>query len=405
MTTPLLERPSLGAPASDYLDRLKKQSQRYLQTPSIAQTNSRPAVGVLKPNENFTVQQSIRQGNLVTPQQDVFAGIDERENEIARIGDIATQTEQAKLEQRRRLYDQQNSQFGTEGMPGLPSGGDFLGDGSGSGLDGEQLNYARMIANIGKQRGNSDEDIQIAIMTALAESGLRNLNYGDRDSVGLFQQRTSQGWGSVQQILDPNYSIGKFYEALGKTGRGPNPWQTAQNVQRSAFADGSNYLAQWAKAQQAFKSIYGGGSQAGTAGAVNNPGLNNWINAHNNRYLDYDNAYGAQCVDMYSYYTTGFVGGKPIPVGYAPEIYNSYDSSVYNRLGNNVPGRIGDVAIWGRGPYTPLGHVAIVVGDNGNGTLRVLHSNATSLGSAGNSVISNISKSALYGYLRPKKLG
>jgi hypothetical protein len=108
---------------------------------------------------------------------------------------------------------------------------------------------------------------------------------------------------------------------------------------------------------------------------------------------------------MYSYYTSGFVGGKPLPVGYAPEIYNNYDTSVYNRLGNNVAARMGDVAIWGRGPYTPLGHVAIVVGDNGNGTLRVLHSNATSLGSRGNSVISNISKSALYGYLRPKKLG
>ena len=394
MTSSLIEQPSLGVPASDYLDRLKKQSQRYLTMP---QVNTRPAVGVLKPNENFTVQQSVRQGNLVTPQQDVFAGIDERENEIAKIGDIATETEQNKLQQRRKLYDQQNQQLGQAN-----TGTDFFGEGGGdSGLDNEQLNYARMIANIGKQRGHSDEDIQIAIMTALAESGLRNLNYGDRDSVGLFQQRTSQGWGSVQQILDPNYSIGKFYDALSKTGRGANPWLTAQNVQRSAFADGSNYAKQWALAQKAYKSL---SSPQGAAGG-NNPALSSWINAHNNRYLDYDNAYGAQCVDMYSYYTSGFLGGKPIPVGYAPEIYNNYDSSVYNRLGNNVPARMGDVAIWGRGPYTPLGHVAIVVGDNGNGTLRVLHSNATSLGSAGNSVISNISKSALYGYLRPRKLG
>jgi hypothetical protein len=204
--------------------------------------------------------------------------------------------------------------------------------------------------------------------------------------------------------MDPNYSIGKFYDALGKSQRGANPWNTAQNVQRSAFSDGSNYLAQWQKAQAAYKALSGGGS-VNPQGAVNNPGLSSWINAHNNRYLDYDNAYGAQCVDMYSYYTSGFVGGKPLPVGYAPEIYNNYDTSVYNRLGNNVAARMGDVAIWGRGPYTPLGHVAIVVGDNGNGTLRVLHSNATSLGSRGNSVISNISKSALYGYLRPKKLG
>lgn len=397
MTTSLFEtRPSLGVPANDYLERLKKQSARYMNIPSVG---NKPATGVLQPNENFTVQQAARSGNLVTPKQDIFAGIDDRENEIAKIGDIATETEQAKLAQRRAALNAQNSQLGQNADVG-----EFAGDGSGSGLDNEQLNYARMIANIGRQRGHSEEDIQIAIMTALAESGLRNLNYGDRDSVGLFQQRTSQGWGSVQQIMDPNYSIGKFYDALGKSQRGANPWNTAQNVQRSAFSDGSNYLAQWQKAQAAYKALSGGGS-VNPQGAVNNPGLSSWINAHNNRYLDYDNAYGAQCVDMYSYYTSGFVGGKPLPVGYAPEIYNNYDTSVYNRLGNNVAARMGDVAIWGRGPYTPLGHVAIVVGDNGNGTLRVLHSNATSLGSRGNSVISNISKSALYGYLRPKKLG
>lgn len=399
VTTTLFEaRPTLGVPASDYLERLKKQSQRYLNVPSVG---NKPATGVLKPNENFTVQQAARSGNLVTPDQDIFAGIDDRENEIARMGDIATETEQAKLQRRRAALNAQNSALGDASS----FSGDLSGDGSDSGLDNEQLNYARMIANIGKQRGHSDEDIQIAIMTALAESGLRNLNYGDRDSVGLFQQRTSQGWGSIQQIMDPSYSIAKFYDALGKSQRGANPWLTAQNVQRSAFSDGSNYLAQWQKAQRAYKSLMGGGGSVSPQGAVNNPALSSWINAHNNRYLDYDNAYGAQCVDMYSYYTSGFVGGRPLPVGYAPEIYNNYDSSVYNRLGNNVPARMGDVAIWGRGPYTPLGHVAIVVGDNGNGTLRVLHSNATSLGSAGNSVISNISKSALYGYLRPKKLG
>ena len=337
MTTTLFEtRPSLGVPANDYLERLKKQSARYINIPSVG---NKPATGVLQPNENFTVQQAARSGNLVTPKQDIFAGIDDRENEIAKIGDIATETEQAKLAQRRAALNAQNSQLG-QGF----DVGEFGGDGSGSGLDNEQLNYARMIANIGRQRGHSEEDIQIAIMTALAESGLRNLNYGDRDSVGLFQQRTSQGWGSVQQIMDPNYSIGKFYDALGKSQRGANPWNTAQNVQRSAFSDGSNYLAQWQKAQSAYKALSGGGS-VNPQGAVNNPGLSSWINAHNNRYLDYDNAYGAQCVDLYSYYTSGFVGGKPLPVGYAPEIYNNYDTSVYNRLANNVAARMGDVAI------------------------------------------------------------
>jgi hypothetical protein len=385
-----------SAPATDYLERLKKSTARYTD-PSVG---NKPRTQVIRPNEQFTLQQAANSGNLVAPQQDIFSGIDDREDEIAKRGDIATETEQQKLNQRRSQYNS-NMESSLESAGDL---GEFGGDGAGSGLSEEQLGNARLIANVGRQRGLGENEIQIALMTALAESGLRNLNYGDRDSVGLFQQRTSQGWGSLQQIMDPTYSAGKFYDALSKSARGATPWQTAQNVQRSAFADGSNYAKQWALAQQAYRTLSGGGSvsRGATAGS---PGLQSWIQAHNNRYLDYDNAYGAQCVDMYSYYTTGFVGGKPLPVGYAPEIYNNYDSSVYNRIGNNTSARMGDVAIWGRGPNTPLGHVAIVVGDNGNGTLRVLHSNATAAGSRGNSVISNISKSALYGYLRPKKLG
>jgi len=391
-----------SAPASDYLNRLKKQSQRYM-APTVG---NKPATAAIKPNEQFTVQQAANNGVLVAPEQDIFAGIDEREDEIVKRGDIATETEQAKLEKRRREAAQNTA--GSIDSAGSELMGEFSGDGSGSGLDSEQMQYARLIADVGRKRGLGENEIQIALMTALAESGLRNVNYGDRDSVGLFQQRTSQGWGSIQQIMDPTYSASKFYDALAKSARGANPWNTAQNVQRSAFSDGSNYAKQWGLAQQAFRSLSGGGatsSNAATVNAANNPGLANWMNAHNNRYLDYDNAYGAQCVDMYSYYTTGFVGGRPLPVGYAPEIYNNYDRSVYNRLANNSPARMGDVAIWNPGGATPLGHVAIVVGDNGNGTLRVLHSNATSAGSRGNSVISNISKSSLAGYLRPKKLG
>jgi hypothetical protein len=84
----------------------------------------------------------------------------------------------------------------------------------------------------------------IALATAQQESGLRNLNGGDRDSLGLFQQRPSQGWGTPQQIMDPMYAASKFYERLVQV---PN-WQTiplteaAQAVQRSAFP---NAYAQW----------------------------------------------------------------------------------------------------------------------------------------------------------------
>ncbi len=286
------------------------------------------------------------------------------------------------------------------------AGGDFSGEGD-SGLDSEQLDNARYIAQIGKQRGMSDQGIQIALMTALTESGLRNVKHGDRDSLGLFQQRPSQGWGSAQQVQDRDYAANKFYDALGKTNwQGVNPWAAAQAVQRSFDPTGSNYQKQYALAQRAFGAIYNPKPANAQANFAAN-GAGGWINQFNNRYVDYDGKFGAQCVDLYNFYTSGFVGGDPMMgrVGYAGDIYNNYDPRVYQRLPRGGSGRMGDVAVFGRGPGTPLTHVAIVVGDNGDGTLRVLQANATPQGNAGKTIISNISKSSLMGYLRPNKLG
>lgn len=107
-------------------------------------------------------------------------------------------------------------------------------------LDVGQAYYAAIIAGVAVQRGLPARAVSIAIATALQESGLRNLDYGDRDSVGLFQQRPSQGWGTVAQIMDPHYATKKFYDALVKVAG----WQTgdindvAQAVQRSGVPDG-----------------------------------------------------------------------------------------------------------------------------------------------------------------------
>lgn len=284
---------------------------------------------------------------------------------------------------------------------------DISGD---SGLDTDQMNNARQIAAIGKSRGLGDNEIQIAIMTALAESEMKNIAHGDRDSVGLFQQRASQGWGSVQQIMDPNYSINKFYDALGKVNyKNMTPWQAAQAVQRSFDPTGGNYQARYGVAQKAFKALTPR-QQAAVMGATTGQSNNSqdFINQYNNKYLDYDGKFGAQCVDLYNFYTTRFAGGDPMMgrVGYAADIFNNYDPRAFKRLNaNQAPGRMGDVAVFNFGGGTPSSHVAIVVGDNGNGTLRVLHSNAGPRGSAGNSMISNISKATLMGYLRPNKLG
>ncbi|WP_428957955.1 C40 family peptidase [Streptomyces sp. cg35] len=99
----------------------------------------------------------------------------------------------------------------------------------------EQKSNAATIYSVGKQVGASTRDCIIAIMTAMQESGLRNLDHGDRDSVGLFQQRPSQGWGSKAQIMNPEYSSKKFYEALFKVKNRDKAemWQVCQAVQRS----------------------------------------------------------------------------------------------------------------------------------------------------------------------------
>ncbi|MFM9373397.1 C40 family peptidase [Streptomyces sp. Da 82-17] len=79
----------------------------------------------------------------------------------------------------------------------------------------------------------------VALATALQESGLRNLAHGDRDSLGLFQQRPSQGWGSADQVRDPVYASRKFYERLLQVPgwESMTVTQAAQAVQQSGFPD------------------------------------------------------------------------------------------------------------------------------------------------------------------------
>jgi hypothetical protein len=106
-------------------------------------------------------------------------------------------------------------------------------------LETDQAENAALIAAIGVKRGLPARAVSIALATAYQESKIRNLAHGDRDSIGLFQQRPSQGWGTVAQISDEYYSINKFYEALEKI----DGYQTmriteaAQKVQRSGFPE------------------------------------------------------------------------------------------------------------------------------------------------------------------------
>lgn len=103
----------------------------------------------------------------------------------------------------------------------------------------EQAEHAATIAAVATRRDLPARATTIALATALQESKLRNLDYGDRDSLGLFQQRPSQGWGSPAQVTDPVYAAGKFYDALVKLDdyRTMDIGDAAQEVQRSGFPD------------------------------------------------------------------------------------------------------------------------------------------------------------------------
>jgi hypothetical protein len=106
-------------------------------------------------------------------------------------------------------------------------------------LDTEQAEDAALIAGISVRRGLPPRAASVALATAMQESKLRNLEHGDRDSLGLFQQRPSQGWGTRDQILNPVFAINAFYDALAEV----DGYQTmaitqaAQTVQRSAYPD------------------------------------------------------------------------------------------------------------------------------------------------------------------------
>jgi murein DD-endopeptidase MepM/ murein hydrolase activator NlpD len=106
-------------------------------------------------------------------------------------------------------------------------------------FDAEQTGNAVTIVKVGADLAVLRRGWVIAVATAIQESGLRNIDYGDRDSLGLFQQRPSQGWGTPAQLMDPVYAATAFYRALLRV---PG-WQdlplteAAQAVQRSAYPD------------------------------------------------------------------------------------------------------------------------------------------------------------------------
>jgi len=106
-------------------------------------------------------------------------------------------------------------------------------------LSPSQARYAGLITAIAVQRGLPARAASIALAAAYQESGLRNLRSGDRDSLGLFQQRPSQGWGTEAEVRDPVHATNAFYDALAKVDgyEQMEITEAAQMVQRSGFPD------------------------------------------------------------------------------------------------------------------------------------------------------------------------
>ncbi len=125
----------------------------------------------------------------------------------------------------------------------------------GQNLDKEQTGNAVIIYNTGSSLGAEQRDVVVALMTAMAESSLRNLKSGPQGHYGLFQQSPTAGWGTVAQITNPQHATTSFLDRLmGIKNRDSMSLQMeAQSVQHSQFSDGSNY-APFAKMGQSIVS-------------------------------------------------------------------------------------------------------------------------------------------------------
>jgi LysM repeat protein len=134
-------------------------------------------------------------------------------------------------------------------------------------LTAEMAANARVIIQIGRSLGVSDRGIVIALAAAMQESSLRNVNYGDRDSVGVFQQRPSAGWGTRSALLDVAHASRLFFGGPSNPNKGKTRglldiagWQSmsltqaAQKVQISAYP---NAYAKWEKSAKAWLAQLG----------------------------------------------------------------------------------------------------------------------------------------------------
>lgn len=155
------------------------------------------------------------------------------------------------------------------GLAAPPSCIDPSAGAGAAGLSRAQAGIARVIVASAQRRGLGTEAAVIGVATGLVESELRNLDHGDRDSLGVFQQRPSQGWGTPGQVQTPVYAADRFMAALAQVPgwRSMAPGDAAQYVQRSAFP--TRYATRMGQAASIVTSLTAAtGQRGGAAGCV-----------------------------------------------------------------------------------------------------------------------------------------
>lgn len=138
-------------------------------------------------------------------------------------------------------------------------------------LSAEQAENASLIAAIAVARGMPARAVSIALATAYQESKIYNLDGGDRDSVGIFQQRPSQGWGTPAQLQDPGYAANAFYDALARVSgyQQLDITVAAQEVQRSGYPEA--YAAHEADARVLASALTGNSPHAFSCALPDDP--------------------------------------------------------------------------------------------------------------------------------------
>lgn len=190
--------------------------------------------------------------HLITPMTQTLSLLGKIPALSATLGDRTWRKMSPQQAQEQAMQDLQRKAL--QGNNQGPSWGQVLGPGAGGplgnqnvplglGANASQQDIQKAIIAAGRARGLNDAAIQSALAVAGDESGYRNLNYGDRDSLGVYQQRPSQGWGTPQQLMDPNYAINKFYEAFAsQLAKNPtDPLLAAVQTQNPGVGKGSQY--------------------------------------------------------------------------------------------------------------------------------------------------------------------